>query len=204
MSHANVSKQVLVCVLLAFLCSWPVLADTATDSDDYFRQGTDYLQSKNLGLAIEAFSKAILQNPSFVPAYNNRALAYYEQYKYEAAKADFYHVLELDPNNEIANSNLGILYLEQGKYDLALRYLERAAAAIQEFRPYHATIFRNLAYLYAKVGMSEEAQLSLKHALAIEKGISGIKGDQKEPIRRPTQDNKHKDHVVVLEVWEGQ
>ena len=133
-------------------------------------------------------------------AYNNRALAYYEQGKFEQAKSDFLTALEFDPDNEIANSNLGILLFETGQYDEAVIYLERAAASVKELSPHHAVILRNLAYVYGKAGATEKAEFAIEAALAIERRCLKDAKVARRCIKR--QVARHGvDHLLVLKVW---
>lgn len=172
----------------------------ALDPTEFFRQGSIYLEQGKLGPAIVAFTEAIQQDASYVEAYNNRALAYYEQGNNDQAQADFLKALELDPDNEIANSNLGILLFEKGDYENAIAYLERAIDTTKQFKPHHAVIFRNLAFVYEKIGIEDKAEISIETALAIERNCNKNIGLTGQCSERSTGRGGI-DHVLVLKVW---
>ncbi len=172
----------------------------ALDPSKLFKQGTAYLEQGKLELAVVAFTRAIKENASYVEAYNNRALAYYAQGKDDRAKADLLKALLLDPDNEIANSNLGILLFEEEDYEDAITHLERAIGNGRQLKPYHAAILRNLAFIYQRVGLQDKAEISIKTALAIEQSYN----KDKVAADRYTETGlgtNGPDHVLVLKVW---
>ncbi len=50
--------------------------------------------------AIFRWQQSLELDPAYAPAHNNLAVAYENQEKYEAAKAEYKKALELDPQNE--------------------------------------------------------------------------------------------------------
>ena len=56
--------------------------------------------------AILDYSEAIKLDPSFVAAYNDRAVSWFKKGDYDKAVADFKEVMRLIPNSKSANQNL--------------------------------------------------------------------------------------------------
>jgi tetratricopeptide (TPR) repeat protein len=57
----------------------------------------------------------------FMRGYANNMLRYYED-----GRSDFHAVLRLNPNNELANYNIGVAYYNQENYNMALTYFKAA------------------------------------------------------------------------------
>ena len=201
---SSIYKKTGMCIIVLLLLARFFLPQGlhAGEAVTYFEQGTVYLESNRLGEAVDALTKAIEQNPLNVEAYNNRALAYYEQGMYGQAKADLLRALSISPDNEVANSNLGILFLEKGRYDQALLYLERAVSHNKDFRPCHAVIYCNLAFIYAKKGMNDKAKEALRRASMITQASRQPPSFLERPFEREGEG-----YMLVLKVWrdeEGQ
>ena len=69
----------------------------------------------------------------------------------------------------VANLNLGIAYMQQGKYQLALDKLNRAQIAKPDFAP----TYNVLGLLYQRVGETEKAETHFKHSLKLDPDDSG-------------------------------
>ena len=69
----------------------------------------------------------------------------------------------------VANLNLGIAYMQQGHYQLALDKLTRARIA----KPDLAATYNALGLLYQRVGETEKAEAHFKHALKLDPEDSG-------------------------------
>jgi len=194
--------RIVFLVVLAGVVLVGIMASAhAVGPTDYFRAGTLYLQQERLYEAIEAFSLAIGEQASYVEAYNNRALAYYELGEHEKAKDDFLTAVSLDPENPVANSNLGILFFEEGNYRQALKYLEKAARASKSNKSYRLTVLRNLAFVYQKAGMADRAKALIQEAAALEKSIDGGQRSKGQSVQRPFTKESN-DHTLVLKLWE--
>ena len=168
MTQKNVGKHFPLLTLLLFICALISLGAKWIDPQESFKQGTVYLGQGNLQCAIDAFTRAIEKNPSFVEAFNNRGLAYFEQKDLERAREDFLHALELDPENAITNNNLGVFYFNTGEYQKALYYFKRALKYNQLQGPYMASVFRNLSRVYKKLGDMTQSQKAETQAVQIE------------------------------------
>lgn len=95
-----------------------------------------YLQNvkKDYVKAEEYFLKAISMNNEYTIFYNNYAYFCYSIKKdYDLAKKYFMKALEIDPNDEVANANCGLLFKMQKEYDTAKKYLLK----VLEINPDH-------------------------------------------------------------------
>jgi len=176
----------------------------ALDPTESFRQGTIYLEQGRVELAIWAFSNAIEENASYVDAYNNRALAYYRQGNKDQARDDLLKAVELDPDNQIANSNLGILFFEQGDYKEALVYLERAIGGHVGCSPWDNIIYTNLAYIYSRLGMEGMVkELKKTRALRCPESENGVMPGAREEFWFKRNFIKRDDHMLKLVIRKG-
>ncbi|MDA2911310.1 tetratricopeptide repeat protein [Nitrospiraceae bacterium AH_259_D15_M11_P09] len=81
------------------------------DAEAYWRRGMAYEHTRDYKRAIQDYSKALELKSTYIQAYNFRASAYRYQDEYDLAIQDYHQVLELDPDNGLALSALGGLYL---------------------------------------------------------------------------------------------
>jgi len=102
-------------------------------SEDYFKLGKTYSESKNYEAAIENFSKAIeLRTSAWSEDYNWRGMAYGKNGNYEAGIKDLTKAMELD-NEEDDNKYYvdkyhwrGAFYCKSGNYNAAIEDLTKA------------------------------------------------------------------------------
>ncbi len=71
----------------------------------------------------------------------------------ERRLAMFRQVLEIDPQDFLANNGVGTVYVELGKYEEALPYLKKAI----EVKPTHTVAYLALAQAYEKLFLVDEA-----------------------------------------------
>ena len=64
----------------------------------------------------------------------------------------------------IANLNLGVAYMQQGKYELALEKMQRAKAAKADYAP----TYNALGLLHQQLGEKEEAEKNFKRAINLD------------------------------------
>ena len=98
------------------------------DVQDPVANGRALLVTGQYGLAIDALSRVLHDDPSNVRALNLIAEAYDRLHRYDLA--DRYHAraLEVDPNSVAALNNWGFSYLVRGNKARAVELLERAEA----------------------------------------------------------------------------
>lgn len=95
-------------------------------AEDWFEKGIIELSINNNQKAIEAFTKAIAENPHRAKVYNNRGIAWCNEGNYDQAMSDFNKALELDPRSAEIFSNRGSIWFYMGKYDLAIDDYDKA------------------------------------------------------------------------------
>jgi tetratricopeptide (TPR) repeat protein len=110
-------------------------------AQDYFNKGND---AKDPREKILFFSKAIEQDPKFVPAYNNRGNVYYDRDEYELALKDYNKAIALKPDYVIAYHNRGRLYFDKMDYEKALKDMNK----VIELKPTDAYSYNNLGNIY--------------------------------------------------------
>jgi tetratricopeptide (TPR) repeat protein/predicted Ser/Thr protein kinase len=122
----------------------------APNSDEGYRRLGDALRlNKNPKEAFAAYSKAIEINPYYWYNYLIRGNAYFlDGKKDDEALADYKKVTELAPKNAKAYSNIGGVYLRQGKWTDAIPPLKQAT----DLDPKWMQAWTNLgsAYFYMK------------------------------------------------------
>lgn len=85
------------------------------------------VESKNYAGALSTLEQAAVEYP--LPSiYNNLGVLYANQGDYQKAEQAYQSALRLDPNDQTANFNLGLLKQVQGKLDDAKNYLAKAPA----------------------------------------------------------------------------
>lgn len=95
------------------------------NAQQVIQSATNLVQNKNYVGAIAALEQAVAQYP--LPSiYNNLGVLYANQGDYQKAEQAYQSALRLDPNDQTANFNLGLLKQTQGKLDDAKNYLAKA------------------------------------------------------------------------------
>lgn len=112
--------------------------------------------------AVDAFTKAIALNPKYPPVYVNNAQALRRLGRFEDARRQLLHVIELDPKNPFAALALGELSLAAKRFDDARIHLERAL----ELNPAQSEAHAAMAQVALALGDKEAAN---RHAQAARK-----------------------------------
>ena len=94
--------------------------------------------------AVSYLQKAILEDPGFAEAYNNRGNAYRDLNKYAMAMQDYNKALSLNPNLEKTYNNRGNIYYDQRNYQMAIRDYDRAISINKNYPL--AYLNRGIAY----------------------------------------------------------
>lgn len=97
-------------------------------------------------------------NPTHTKAFYNRAVALERLRQYDAAAADYSHVLTLDPQNAPASQNRGMLWQRQGRLHEALADLGQAV----QLEPGAAAAWHALGEVHERLGSIEAAVADLQ------------------------------------------
>ncbi len=114
--------------------------------------------------AQEYFQKALDQDPDFVLAHYDLAVAYRDQGLADRATSEYEKVIALNPRFPEALSNLGGHYFRQGKIEKAAELFQRAIEAYPNF----IQALSNLGAALNKLGRADEALPHLEKALALD------------------------------------
>jgi tetratricopeptide (TPR) repeat protein len=133
----------------------------------------NYMQDFNN--AFLDFSKAIELDPKSTTFWYNRGtLSFSDMNDDKKAIEDFNQVLNIDPSDIDAINVIGLIYLEQGKTDLAIAQYEKGIELKESSPESAAYCYSNRAGIYAEQGKLEKALADYS---------SAIKIDPKNPIR---------------------
>ena len=128
-----------------------------------------YMRDGKWSEAIPQFTKA-LSIAADSPTYSNLGTAYFFMKDYDKATKMYEKAVEMTPNDEQLQGNLGDAYRWSGHSDqAAAAYGKAISLAFQELQvnPRSATIMGDLGLLYAKKGDAENALQYTNQARAI-------------------------------------
>jgi tetratricopeptide (TPR) repeat protein len=91
------------------------------DIDQLMTEGTRSLNLGDLPKALDRFDQIVARMPSFAEGWNKRATVYYLMGDFKASVGDIEHTLTLEPRHFGALSGLGLIYMNMGKDQAALR-----------------------------------------------------------------------------------
>jgi len=103
---------------------WSRSGDAAIDA--LYQRGVQQMQASEWNEALATFSAIIERKPAFAEGWNKRATIYYLLGEYELSLKDCDEVLKRNRNHFGALSGYGQIYLNQGEFERAMTYFERA------------------------------------------------------------------------------
>jgi type IV pilus assembly protein PilF len=124
------------------------------------------LNSGDPMIALEDLAQAQTLNPKMPEIYHTRALVYVVRENIPGAIEETQKALELKPDYSAANTTLGKLYLDEGRFSEAIIYLERATKD-----PLYQDVAKpltNLGILYYRTMKYEKSRKYLDQAIASE------------------------------------
>lgn len=89
-------------------------------------RGNDFYFAKNFAQALAAYDEAVMLNPNYAEAYNNRGIVKYELGQYEAAISNYTMAIKLRQNFVDALNNRGNAYMAVGRLQDAAQDLQAA------------------------------------------------------------------------------
>ena len=96
------------------------------DAVEVFNEGVTRFQANDLGLALEAFDRALQLDPALAVAYNGRAVVHALNGNMVRAVADSTEALRLDPGEAKFYRTWGLIYRELGETESAETDLAQA------------------------------------------------------------------------------
>lgn len=82
--------------------------------EDYYYQGMEFFVEDKLDEAIEAFGKALREDPNYADALHALAMAFANQNKLDQAIEAGKKLIEISPEDELAYASLSIFYQRKG------------------------------------------------------------------------------------------
>ncbi len=143
-------------VLAPWETSWAGTKEAAAHND----AATVLFNQGKINEAIVELSKAVGEDPAYVPARVNLAYAYERLNRLDEAIDEYRAAIALDPENFLARNNLGVLLDKKGQYDAAIAEFERALKS----RPGDAMTRKNLETTNKNKAIFQERQGQIERA----------------------------------------
>ncbi len=125
------------------------------DPQTYIRLGNAYARHQQFDKAVDSYEKALALNPqSGMTVYPALGAAYFNRQQYNEALEYFKKSLEFSPDDSLRFYDIGNVYLQLEKCDLAIDAYRKAIANSNAFEEAHY----NLAICYIRTGQKEKAQ----------------------------------------------
>lgn len=110
-----------------------------------FRQTRGLYERGEYDKAIKELTKIIRLDPTFVPAYQGRAMAWRKKGELDKAIADYTDAIRLDPTYTLAYNNRGNVWQSKGEYAKATADFDEAI----RLNPKLASAYNNRAWILA-------------------------------------------------------
>lgn len=98
-------RAILFCALALFLVAPAAHASARSDAKKQVEFGIKVAQNGLWNEALYRWKKAVETDPTYAAAWNNLAIAYEHDGKFEEAKAAYEKALQLDPKNLMIKQN---------------------------------------------------------------------------------------------------
>lgn len=128
----------------------------------YNNRGSAYGYIGKLNNAIDDFTAAIKNNPTFSDAYNNRGMTYRQMGKYKEAINDFNSAIRYSPKYKNAYCNLGVAYKSLRKLDEAIKNFNTAILIDSTY----SVAYYHRGFTYYYLGKYEQAVKDYTSAIA--------------------------------------
>ena len=122
-------------------------ASGRTEIDRLMMQGIAAMQARRLQEALDLFSQIIEAQPEFAEGWNKRATAYYLNRDLVQSMRDVEQTLALEPRHFGALSGMGLIFMDSGDLQGALRAFE----AVLEIHPHSVSAQMHIQSLRARL-----------------------------------------------------
>jgi Tfp pilus assembly protein PilF len=143
---------VRTCILSALLVAAAIplasciSADAQKKASYHYQMGVSFLGENNYTAALVELSEAEKITPDDPALLNKLALAYYYKKKYDIAENRYLKALSIKPDFSEARNNLGLDYLDMGRWDDAIQQFKMVIDDVFFREQETATINLGLAY----------------------------------------------------------
>jgi tetratricopeptide (TPR) repeat protein len=142
-------------------------AITAPTADDLKIVGLDYVLLDDYPDAIKWLGKATSMDARNIDAWYSLGRAYYTVARLDEARKAFQTVLELDPRNVKAETNLGLIHESSGEPAAAIEAYRRAISWQEESLRLSEQPYVNLGNILMEQGQTKDALGPLEKAVAL-------------------------------------
>jgi tetratricopeptide (TPR) repeat protein len=133
-------------------------------SDSYeinLRLGWLFYQAGKMNESITYYNRAITLKPYGIEARFGIALPYSAQGRWDDVLAQYNRILEVDPQNSIANYRLGLIYYNRALYERAEPFLEK----VVNLYPFDYDSLLLFAWIKLQLGKTREARVLFNKVL---------------------------------------
>ena len=141
--------------------------DNPDNPEGYYELGKVYIEQKEYQAALKQFNKATRLKKDYGEAYREKGIALFYLRRFLDSEKAILKSFKLNPAQPNIATDLGSIYLANGSFNKAFRYLKVAQNRENNLH----IVFNNLGVAYAKTGESKEALKLWKQALQINPGI---------------------------------
>jgi Flp pilus assembly protein TadD len=138
---------------------------------DFYIRASRSLKSGDARSAEAAYREVIAKYPNDPRGFIDLGACLDLENKFEEARTNYLHGLDLDPKSERALYGLGCVAYEQNHYGKAKDYLEKALLQDQQYTLCH----RLLGMVYEQLGDTSNAVLHYERAIALDPSDTGVK-----------------------------
>lgn len=125
--HWHIIAQIVLVVLLLASPGFSEPGQRHSAAEAYKARGNIYYGQRKLNQAIAEFTRALHEDPDYLPAYYNRGLAFHDLKLYYKAIVDFDMVIMMNSEDSDAYLARGLCYSKVNKLKLALQDIAKAA-----------------------------------------------------------------------------
>ena len=141
--------------------------DNPDNPEGYYELGKVYIEQKEYQAALKQFNKATRLKKDYGEAYREKGIALFYLRRFLDSEKAILKSFKLNPAQPNIATDLGSIYLTNGSFNKAFRYLKVAQNRENNLH----IVFNNLGAAYAKTGESKEALKLWEQALKINPGI---------------------------------
>lgn len=138
------------------------------DVEAYYELGLVYLDSDRLNEAVEIFGMYVAApvkvREHLADGYNNRGIALYRLGRYDDAAVDLLKAMELNGKDPKPPLNLGNVYRQQKKFDLALKQYDASI----KVDPGYAPAYLARGFVFSVTGNNEKALADFESAVRLD------------------------------------